>query len=269
MPYEDKIMVASGDSEHPGTEEVSFETIPPRGGGEGHTYDLEFNQTLDEVTLIEDGTDKTTLPLAATFVGTEAEWNALSAAEKANYRLVNFTEDGGIGDASNAIVAFTSSDVVDENANDWTSVTPITTGLNLKTLWERASMMFKNVRYLFKMFGTTDISGIGDGTLTGGIDALNSDLNEKYVDFIIPITSSPVTLNVNDYGLYTGILGKTGYEPMGVVGISLSGTGSGRICISSYNVNLQNDTVSVMLMNTSNINISFNITARVLFRKIV
>lgn len=31
MPYEDKIMVASGDSEHPGTEEVSFETIPSHG----------------------------------------------------------------------------------------------------------------------------------------------------------------------------------------------------------------------------------------------
>lgn len=178
MPYEDKIMVASGDSEHPGTEEVGFETIPRRGG-EGHTYDLEFNDGLDELTLTEDSSDKTTLPLAATFVGTTAEWEALSAAEKANYRLVHFTEDGGIGDASDAVVAFTSSDVVDGNANDWTSVTPITTGLNLKTLWGRASMMFKNIRYLYKMLGTTDISLIGDGTVTGGIDTLKNTLNGK------------------------------------------------------------------------------------------
>ena len=177
MPYEDKIMVASGDSEHPGEEEVSFEIIP-RSTVEGHTYDLEFNQSKDEVTLTEDGSDKTTLPLAATFVGTTAEWEALSALEKANYRLVNFTEDGGIGDASNAVVAFTSSDVADGNANDWTPVTPIVTGLNLKTLWERASMMFKNVRYLFKILGTTDISSIGDGTVTGIISTLNSYLTE-------------------------------------------------------------------------------------------
>ena len=34
--------------------------------------------------------------------------------------------------------------------------------------------MFKNVRYLWKMLGSTDISGIGDGTATGALSAINS-----------------------------------------------------------------------------------------------
>lgn len=40
--------------------------------------------------------------------------------------------------------------------------------------------MFKNVRYLYKMLGTTDISKIGNGTCTGAISSLNSGLANKY-----------------------------------------------------------------------------------------
>lgn len=65
----------------------------------GKIYDVEMSSDLDEMTLTEDGTDKTTLPLVATFVGTHQEWNALSAAEQAKYRRVDFTDDGGFGTA--------------------------------------------------------------------------------------------------------------------------------------------------------------------------
>ena len=40
--------------------------------------------------------------------------------------------------------------------------------------------MFKNVRYLYKMLGTTDISKIGNGTCTGAISSLNSSLKKYY-----------------------------------------------------------------------------------------
>lgn len=63
------------------------------GGGGGHTYDLKQNPTLDETTITEDGSDKTTLPLVATYVGTRANWNNLSATEKAKYRIVHFTDE--------------------------------------------------------------------------------------------------------------------------------------------------------------------------------
>ena len=64
------------------------------GGDEGHVYDLEMSATNDEITLTEDGTDKTTLPLISTFVGTRAEWNALSVTEQAAYRILELKEEG-------------------------------------------------------------------------------------------------------------------------------------------------------------------------------
>ncbi len=59
----------------------------------GKEYDLEFNNDLDEVTLTEDSVDKTTLPLVATYVGTRADWNNLSAAEQSQYRILHFTDE--------------------------------------------------------------------------------------------------------------------------------------------------------------------------------
>lgn len=116
---------------------------------EGHTYDLEPSSDKSKVTLTEDGEDKTTLPLVATFVGTRAEWNALSAADKAKYRIVHFTDDGGSDDISEEHITFTSSDTTDANATSWTGVTTLSSGLSLKTLFSRVSQMFKNVRYLY------------------------------------------------------------------------------------------------------------------------
>lgn len=75
-------------------EQGTFTTV-----NSGKEYDLEFNQTKDEVTLTEDNVDKTTLPLVATFVGTHTEWNLLSQAEQNQYRIVHFTDDGGYGTA--------------------------------------------------------------------------------------------------------------------------------------------------------------------------
>lgn len=63
------------------------------GGGEGHTYDVEMNATNDKMTLTEDGSNKTTLPLVGTFVGSRAEWNALSATDKAKYRILHFNDE--------------------------------------------------------------------------------------------------------------------------------------------------------------------------------
>lgn len=40
----------------------------------------------------------------------------------------------------------------------------------------KISQMFKNIRFLFGKIGTTDISSIGGGTVTGAISALNSNL---------------------------------------------------------------------------------------------
>lgn len=49
----------------------------------------------------------------------------------------------------------------------------------LQNLLSYLTTAVKNIRYLFKMIGSTDISAIGDGTLTGGLSTLNSNLTRK------------------------------------------------------------------------------------------
>lgn len=63
------------------------------GGSSGGDYDLKMGAGKDTTTLTENGSDKTTLPLVAEFVGTRLEWNALSSTDKAKYRLVHFTDE--------------------------------------------------------------------------------------------------------------------------------------------------------------------------------
>lgn len=94
----------------------------------GKVYDVEMDSTNENMTLTEDGTDKTTLPLVATFVGTHQEWNALSAAEQAKYRRVDFTDDGGFGTAyqvpyGNSNVGDTLTDL-NSALNTVTTLTP-------------------------------------------------------------------------------------------------------------------------------------------------
>lgn len=74
------------------------------------------------------------------------------------------------------VEAFTSSDVADGGATAWTGVNPLTSGETNKSIFAKLSQMFKNIRYLYKMLGTTDISSIGDGTVTKALSVLNANL---------------------------------------------------------------------------------------------
>ena len=90
------------------------------------------------------------------------------------------------------VEAFTSSDVADGGATAWTGVNPLTSGETNKSIFAKLSQMFKNIRYLYKMLGTTDISSIGNGTVTGGLSSLNDSLRA-----VGKITSVPATWNGN------------------------------------------------------------------------
>ncbi len=81
------------------------------------------------------------------------------------------------GDTASNVASFTSSD--DETASSWTSVVTLTSGEKHSSIFAKVSQMFKNVRYLYKMLGTTDISGIGGGTVTGAIVSQNIILGTK------------------------------------------------------------------------------------------
>lgn len=82
-------------------------------------------------------------------------------------------------DISNTTVTFASGDTADSGANTWTSVATMASGEKHASLFAKVSQMFKNVRYLYKMLGTTDISGIGGGTVTGAIVSQNIILATK------------------------------------------------------------------------------------------
>ena len=80
------------------------------------------------------------------------------------------------GDTAENTTAFTSSDVADGSASAWTNVSKLLSGEKHSSIFKKVSQMFKNVRYLYKMLGTTDISKIGNGTCTGAISSLNDGL---------------------------------------------------------------------------------------------
>ena len=84
------------------------------------------------------------------------------------------------GDSKDNTTSFTSSD--SSTVSEWTDVSTLTTGEKHTSIFSKMSQMFKNIRYLYKMLGTTDISAIGDGTATGAISSLNSNLetNAKF-----------------------------------------------------------------------------------------
>lgn len=86
------------------------------------------------------------------------------------------------GDTAENTATFTSSDVADGSASAWTSVSKLSSGEKHSSILKKVSQMFKNVRYLYKMLGTTDISKIGNGTCTGAISSLNDGLaNKSYI----------------------------------------------------------------------------------------
>ena len=72
-------------------------------------------------------------------------------------------------------VAFTSGDA--ENPTGWADVGVVTSGEKHSSLMRKISLAIKNVRYLWKLLGSTSLAGIGDGTVTGAIRELNTGRN--------------------------------------------------------------------------------------------
>ncbi len=78
------------------------------------------------------------------------------------------------GDSQNNIVTFNSRDSTDSTV--WTNVPVLTSGEKHSSILNKVSTMFRNIRYLYKMLGTADISAIGDGTIKGALNSLNTSL---------------------------------------------------------------------------------------------
>ncbi len=96
------------------------------------------------------------------------------------------------GDSKDNTVTFNSGDAI--NPTGWADVGLVESGEEHKSLWRKVSLFAKNMRYLWKLYGAHDISKLGDGTLTGAISKLNTDLGSK-----IGLTGIFLTESRNDY----------------------------------------------------------------------
>lgn len=71
------------------------------------------------------------------------------------------------GDGSNLTAAFEEATTLEE----------LTTGEKLSSIFGKIKLAVKNLKSLISLIGTTDISAIGDGTVTGGLSDVNSKLD--------------------------------------------------------------------------------------------
>lgn len=80
------------------------------------------------------------------------------------------------GDSQDNTVTFTSNDSL---TGDSTPPALLTSGETHASIFSKVSTIFKNVRWLLSKMGTTDISTLGDGTVTGALSTLNSNKQDS------------------------------------------------------------------------------------------
>lgn len=79
------------------------------------------------------------------------------------------------GDVSNLTAAFEEATTLEE----------LTTGEKLSSIFGKLKLAVKNLKSLIGLIGTTDISTIGDGTITGGLSDVNGKLGNYGNDIVM------------------------------------------------------------------------------------
>lgn len=180
---------------------VTFANLPAvSSASAGDMYNIsdEFVTTSDFV----EGAG-TTEPAGSNVYKTEAgKWDVLAGspvtgvkgANETNFRRgnVNITcENIGAlstdGDSQSNTVTFTSNDSL---TGDSTPPALLTSGETHASILSKVSTVFKNVRWLLSKMGTTDISTLGDGTVTGALSILNSNIYKQIISTALNFSSN-------------------------------------------------------------------------------
>ncbi len=213
---------------------VTFENLPAvSSASAGDMYNIsdEFVTTSDFV----EGSGITE-PAGSNVYKTEAgKWDVLAGspvtgvkgANEATFRRgnVNITcaNIGALatnGDSKSNVVTFTSNDSL---TGDSTAPSLLTSGETHASIFSKVSTIFKNVRWLLSKMGTTDISAIGNGTVTGALSTLNSNrkwsiitsgsavqiteaMVAKYEEFKFVLTYNNQVLAEATYPSVTGVI---------------------------------------------------------------
>ena len=116
------------------------------------------------------------------------------------------------GNSKNNITTFTSND---STTGDSTAPALLTSGETHASIFSKVSTIFKNVRWLLSKMGTTDISSLGDGTVTGALSTLNSNIGTKLSNTDIKISSKTYTITsfAEWWGMYAW---DTSYNDVGI-----------------------------------------------------
>lgn len=112
------------------------------------------------------------------------------------------------GDGSNLTAAFEEA----------TNLEELTTGEKLSSIFGKLKLAVKNLKSLISLIGTTDISTIGDGTITGGLNDVNGKLPQLKV-LKIPL-GVKTTLNPGIFSLLFPTK-KEGYTPIAIKSLAL------------------------------------------------
>lgn len=123
------------------------------------------------------------------------------------------------GDSQSNTVTFTSNDSL---TGDSTPPALLTSGETHASILSKVSTVFKNVRWLLSKMGTTDISTLGDGTVTGALSTLSSNMNNIILSYPsmdivslitnyvtndnLPLCSLRVFILVSSQGTYQAII---------------------------------------------------------------
>lgn len=169
---------------------VTFANLPAvSSASAGDMYNIsdEFVTTSDFV----EGAG-TTEPSGSNVYKTESgKWDVLAGSpvtgvkgeNETNFRRgnVNITcENIGAlatdGDSQSNTVTFTSNDSL---TGDSTAPELLASEETHASIFSKVSTLFKNVRWLLSKMGTTDISTLGDGTVTGALSTLNSNKQDS------------------------------------------------------------------------------------------
>ena len=178
---------------------ITFAQLPTVTAQAGYMYNISDGFTTDET--FNEGAGHEYPAGTNVYLTADGKWDCMAGtavggvkgAKEATYRqgLVNLTpeEIGALpedGDSAENTVTFGTADAAE--ANVWTDVDVLVGGEKHKSILKKVSTMFKNVRYLYKMLGTTDISAIGGGTVTGAIASqnealktVNANLRKQYI----------------------------------------------------------------------------------------
>lgn len=92
------------------------------------------------------------------------------------------------GDGSNLTAVFEEATTLEE----------LTTGEKLSSIFGKLKLAVKNLKSLISLIGTTDISNIGDGTVTGGLSDVNGKLRREVlnIEWFVSWNIEPKTFDI-------------------------------------------------------------------------